>query len=241
MTTNKNRLKKRIVEIVDEEVPDTPASTSATGTEPSSLGGLVSFSVQSLESAVSLAFSMIIASENDVVFASNHRFLRHLNASVYQVINRVPSVWTHRFGYSGEEKGFAAQKFGGTRKSITEVAFADLRIESINDDLCKRFDFSECRKGTKVVIICMGDRFVHRVKEARERGLDVVTIHVDHRSIGSSEPVYRDVTVDVQRLLQIASELDASFCNASTAHVSQPMPMMQHPGGLDFRWDFGKN
>jgi len=185
MNAKKRNLKKKISEVIDEELkeekdspPVQPATSSSTKIEKpqKELGQCITFSVQSLECALNLAFSMIMAEEGDVIFASDCRTIMHMNARINVVTSAAKDSWSMRLGYGGKEEGFTATRHRFNRKSITEV-----HLER-DHQLIEKFDFSKCRKGTKVIFISPMIDYDDRVDECLAAGLNVVCIMADWNS-----------------------------------------------------------
>ena len=176
MNTKKRNLKKKISEVIDEELKEEkdsrliPLETSSSTQPQKERGQCITFSVQSLECSLNLAFSMIMADEGDVIFASDCKTIRHMNARINIVVSAAKDSWNMRLGYGGKEEGFTATRHCGNRKSITEV-----HLERVGQ-LTEKFDFSKCRKGTKVIFISPKIYYADRVEECIAAGLNVVVL-----------------------------------------------------------------
>jgi len=179
MNTKKRNLKKKISEVIDEELKEEkdsrliPLETSSSTQPQKERGQCITFSVQSLECSLNLAFSMIMADEGDVIFASDCKTIRHMNARINIVVSAAKDSWNMRLGYGGNEEGFTATRHCGNRKSITEV-----HLERVGQ-LTEKFDFSKCRKGTKVIFISPKIEYADRVEECLAAGLNVVCIETN--------------------------------------------------------------
>jgi hypothetical protein len=152
---------------------------------------------------------MIMADEGDVIFASDCKTIRHMNARVNIVVSAAKDNWNIRLGYGGKEEGFTATRHCGSRKSITEV-----NLERA-DQITEKFDFSKCRKGTKVIFISPKIHYADRVEDCIAAGLNVVCIET---SWNASEPedsefIERNLKIDFgpNNIQRVALAFDRSM------------------------------